>query len=190
MSRKDGNQERGRVKTVWFDRLIWRRLRVLAALAEAPGTVAREVLMRAAGLHLYGPTPETSARLFYMDLAWLRVALLCYAAEWSMNPAIVTVAIVAPAAWLLLSDHRRLDARTYASKCSPCIWGCCMPVEMIIDPWNPSARYRFETFCYGPKSCDFYRAGPARQAPGRKEMTYTEEDWVDEDATAHRWPDE
>ena len=83
--------------------------------------------------------------------------------------------------------HRRLDARTYDMKCMSCIWGCRMPVEMIIDQWNPSRKqYRFETFCYGPKSCPFYRPGPARKVPGRKGMSYTEEDWVDEDATSHR----
>jgi len=87
--------------------------------------------------------------------------------------------------------HRRLDARTYEAKCTTCIWGCRMPVEMIIDQWNPSKKqYRFETFCYGLKSCPFYRPGPARKVPGRKGMSYTEEDWVDEDATAHRGPDE
>jgi hypothetical protein len=87
--------------------------------------------------------------------------------------------------------HRRLDARTYESNCSTCIWGCRMPVEMIIDHWNPSQkRYRFETFCYGPKSCPIYRAGPTRKVPGRKGMSYTEEDWVDEDATSHREPDD
>lgn len=87
--------------------------------------------------------------------------------------------------------HRRLAAHTYESKCLTCIWGCRMPVEMIIDHWNPSKkRYRFETFCYGPKSCSFYRAGPTRKVPGRKGMSYTEEDWVDEDATAHRGLDD
>ena len=87
--------------------------------------------------------------------------------------------------------HRRLDARTYDAKCTTCIWGCRMPVEMIIDQWNPSKKqYRFETFCYGPKSCVFYRPGPTRKVPGRKGMSYTEEDWVDEDATAHRGPDD
>ena len=87
--------------------------------------------------------------------------------------------------------HRRLDVRTYDTKCTTCIWGCRMPVEMIIDQWNPSKKqYRFETFCYGPKSCPFYRSGPARKVPGRKGMSYTEEDWVDEDATAHRGPDD
>jgi hypothetical protein len=87
--------------------------------------------------------------------------------------------------------HRRLDARTYVAKCLTCIWGCRMAVEMIIDPWNPKQRkYRFETFCYGPKSCRFYRAGPTRKAPGRQGMTWEEEDWVDDDATSHRGPDE
>ncbi len=83
--------------------------------------------------------------------------------------------------------HRRLAARTYETKCMTCIWGCRMPVEMIIDHWNPARKqYRFETFCYGPKSCSFYRAGALRKVPGRKGMSYTEEDWVDEENTSHR----
>ena len=87
--------------------------------------------------------------------------------------------------------HCRLDARIYDSKCLTCIWGCRMPVEMVIDHWNPSQkRYRFETFCYGPKSCSFYHSGPTRKVPGRKGMSYTEEDWIDEEATSHRgWDD-
>jgi len=69
--------------------------------------------------------------------------------------------------------------------------GCRMPVEMIIDQWNPSKKqYRFETFCYGPKSCSLYRAGAKRTVPGRKGMSYTEEDWVDEETTSHRGPDD
>jgi hypothetical protein len=35
--------------------------------------------------------------------------------------------------------HRRLSLATYDSKCSSCVWGCSMPVEMIIDHWNPGA---------------------------------------------------
>jgi hypothetical protein len=87
--------------------------------------------------------------------------------------------------------HRRLDARTYEAKCTTCLWGCRMPAEMIIDQWNPNVReHRFETFCYGPKSCALYRAGPTRKVPGRKGMSWEEEDWVDEDETEHRGPDE
>lgn len=87
--------------------------------------------------------------------------------------------------------HRRLDIRTYEAKCLNCIWGCNMAVEMIIDQWNPSnKKIRTETFCYGPKSCQFYKAGPTRKVPGRKGMSWEEEDWVDEDAVAHRGMDE
>jgi len=87
--------------------------------------------------------------------------------------------------------HRRLSARTYESKCRSCIWGCRMPVEIIVDQWQPGKkRYRYETFCYGPKSCPFYQAGPTRKVPGRRGMTWEEEDWVDEGETAHWGMDE
>ena len=88
--------------------------------------------------------------------------------------------------------HRRLAARTYASApCSSCIWGAHMAVEMILDHWNPDRRkYRTETFCYGPKSCRFYRPGPTRKVPVRRGMSFHEGDWVDEQETAHRDIDE
>jgi len=84
--------------------------------------------------------------------------------------------------------HRRLDARTYGSKCLPCLWGCRMPVEITPDQWNPGVKkYRTEPFCYGPKSCRLYKAGPTRKVQGRKAgMVWEEEDWVDEEATGHR----
>jgi hypothetical protein len=66
-----------------------------------------------------------------------------------------------------------------------------MAVEMIIDQWKPDQkRYRFETFCYGPKSCVFYKAGPIRKVPGRKGMMWEEADWVDEGAVSHRGLDD
>ena len=87
--------------------------------------------------------------------------------------------------------HRRLDSQTYELKCQTCIWGCLMPVEIIIDQWNPSnKKYRFEAFCYGPKSCSIYKSGPTRKVPGRRGMTCEEEDWIDEEAVSHRGDDE
>jgi len=87
--------------------------------------------------------------------------------------------------------HRRLDGRVYDRSCLACIWGARMPVTLIIDQWKPDIRrYRFETFCYGPKSCPLYRAGPTRKVPGRRGMSWEEEDWVDTDATAHRGVDD
>lgn len=87
--------------------------------------------------------------------------------------------------------HRRLAARTYDTKCTSCIWGCRMPVEIIVDNWNPNKKkYRFETFCYGPLSCKLYKAGPNRKVEGRNGMVYVEEDWVDEEMTSYRKLDE
>ena len=83
--------------------------------------------------------------------------------------------------------HRRLSARTYGSKCWSCVWGCRMPVTIIVDNWKPDEKlYRFETFCYGPKSCSFYKSGPRRKVPGRRGMVWEEPDWVDEESTSHR----
>jgi hypothetical protein len=87
--------------------------------------------------------------------------------------------------------HRRLDPRTYEGKCKSCIWGCHMPVEIIIDHWKPTQKqYRFETFCYGPRSCGLYKAGPRRKVQGRKGMVWEESDWVDDDAVSHRGMDD
>ena len=87
--------------------------------------------------------------------------------------------------------HRRLDAGAYESICRNCIWGCRMPVEMTLDQWNPEQKsYRKETFCYGPKSCPLYQAGSVREVPGRNGTTWIEEDWVDEEATSHRGPND
>jgi hypothetical protein len=66
-----------------------------------------------------------------------------------------------------------------------------MAVTMIIDQWNPGVvKHRLEAFCYGPKFCPLYRPGAARKVPGRRGMSYTEEDWVDEEATRHRGAEE
>ena len=87
--------------------------------------------------------------------------------------------------------HRRLATRTYTTHCQSCVWVCRMPVEIILDQWNPQQKqYRFKSFCYGPKSCPIYQPGSTRRVPGRQGMVWEEPDWVDEDATAHRDLDE
>lgn len=66
-----------------------------------------------------------------------------------------------------------------------------MAVEIIVDQWNPTRlQYRRETFCYGPLACPLYKAGPTRKVPGRKGMSWEEENWVDEEAVGHRAPEE
>jgi hypothetical protein len=77
--------------------------------------------------------------------------------------------------------HRRLDARTYEAKCTTCIWGCKMPVEIIVDQWDRTRgpgnlHHRMETFCYGPRDCAVYKAGPVRKVQGRKKWMVHEDD--------------
>ena len=87
--------------------------------------------------------------------------------------------------------HRRLAKRIYESRCRSCIWGARMAVEIIVDHWKPDIRkYRYETFCYGPKSCPIHRSGPVRKVPGRNGMSWTEEDWIEEELLSHRGPDD
>lgn len=40
------------------------------------------------------------------------------------------------------------------------------------------------------EAVEFYKAGPTRKVPGRKGMSWEEEDWIDEEATSHRDEDE
>lgn len=65
--------------------------------------------------------------------------------------------------------HRKLDLRTYETKCRQCPWGIMMATEITLDQWNPlRKKYRYETHRYGPRDCHNYKAGRARVVPGRK----------------------
>ncbi len=123
---------------------------------------------------------------------YYRVSKLKVLAENPLDASFSPWTIVPPALPVYRErGPRRLSVRTYESKCTSCIWGCKMAVEIIIDQWNPGKRkYRMETFCYGPKNCTLYASGPIRKVPGRNGMVYEEEDWVDEMLTSHREEDE
>ena len=87
--------------------------------------------------------------------------------------------------------HRRLDPKTFRTRCITCRWACRMAVEIILDKWDPSLRkYRYETFCYGPNACPFYRAGRTRRVPWKGGPSVEIPDWVDREATEHRGPDD
>jgi len=143
--------------------------------------------MRVSSLAEPVPTPERETADFY------KVSALTVESPGAAEPPHPPPWCGVPPALEVYRERgrRRLDARTFDARCRACQWGCRMAVTMIIDPWNPSQRrYRFETFCYGPKSCALYRAGPTRKVPGRKGVSWEEENWVDEEATAHRSADE
>jgi hypothetical protein len=86
---------------------------------------------------------------------------------------------------------RRLSATTYRSKCTSCIWGCEMAVETRACSWGvQQPQFRREAFCYGPKSCSLYQAGPERRIEGIDGRVYIEGDAEDEERTSDRGWDE
>jgi len=59
--------------------------------------------------------------------------------------------------------------------------------EMIIDQWNPNKRYyRTEDVLLRSSELPFLRTRTGTQGSRRRGMTYTQEDWVDIEATSHR----
>lgn len=85
------------------------------------------------------------------------------------RPADIKGGIAEPLPVYRERGHRRLDLRTYDTKCRQCPWGIMMATEITLDQWNPRRKkYRYETHCYGPRDCPNYKAGRARIVPGRK----------------------
>lgn len=84
---------------------------------------------------------------------------------------------------------RMLDTRRYKSKCLTCKWAAMANVIIEYD-FGVSQRLRFESFCYGPKSCPLYTMGRPRAVPYKGMGSLYDEGWLDEDMTAHRDWDE
>jgi hypothetical protein len=79
-----------------------------------------------------------------------------------------------PPPWLIeppaLSTYERrgprlLSLSLWKGKCFQCIWANMSNVEIIWNFDTGTKRYRFETFCYGPISCRFYKMGRPRSVP-------------------------
>jgi hypothetical protein len=84
---------------------------------------------------------------------------------------------------------RMLDARRYKSKCMSCKWAAMANVTIEYD-FGRSQRLRFESFCYGPKSCPLYTMGRPRAVPYKGMGSDYDSGWLDEDMTSHRDWDE
>ena len=84
---------------------------------------------------------------------------------------------------------RMLDKRRYNTKCHPCKWAA-MANAIIEYDFGVSQRLRFESFCYGPKSCPLYAMGRPRAVPYKGMGSVYDEGWLDDDMTAHRDWDE
>ena len=84
---------------------------------------------------------------------------------------------------------RMLDKKRWGSKCKTCKWACMANVTIEYN-WGVSQKFRFETFCYGPKSCKNYAMGRPRAVPYKDCGSSYDEGWLDDICTENRdWDD-
>lgn len=80
---------------------------------------------------------------------------------------------------------RMLDRRSWNSKCFRCRWACMANVTIEYN-WGVSQKFRFESFCYGPKNCKLYKMGKPRAVPYKDCGSLYDEGWLDEICTERR----
>ena len=84
---------------------------------------------------------------------------------------------------------RMLNTTSYKGKCFQCVWATMSAVEIEYD-WGVSKKYRFESFCYGPKSCKLYKMGRPRAVPYKGDGATYDEGWLDDICSERRgWDD-
>lgn len=81
---------------------------------------------------------------------------------------------------------RLLSKSLWETKCFKCIWANMANVEVQWDFDKEIKKYRFETFCYGPKSCKFYKMGRARSVPYKNRGSAIDDGYLDELCTEGR----
>ncbi len=81
---------------------------------------------------------------------------------------------------------RILSKSLWETKCFKCIWGNMANVEIQWDFDKDIKKYRFETFCYGPKSCEFYKMGRPRSVPYKNRHSAIDDGYLDELCTEGR----
>ncbi len=84
---------------------------------------------------------------------------------------------------------RMLDKRTWSKKCFQCKWAAMANVTIEYN-WGVSQKFRFESFCYGPKSCGLYNGGKPRAVPYIHEGSDYDDGWLDEICTERRDSDD
>lgn len=84
---------------------------------------------------------------------------------------------------------RILSLSCWKGKCFQCVWANMAAVEIEYN-WGISKKYRFESFCYGPKSCKLYKMGKPRSVPYKNLGVFYDEGWLDDLCTERREYDE
>jgi len=85
---------------------------------------------------------------------------------------------------------RMLSRSSWKTKCFKCIWATMANVEVQWDFDRNIKKYRFESFCYGPKSCKYYKMGKPRAVPYKGRSAAMDEGWLDDLCTENRDYDE
>ena len=80
---------------------------------------------------------------------------------------------------------RMLSKSRWKGKCFTCKWAAMANVAIEYD-WGVQQKYRFESFCYGPKNCKRYSMGKPRAVPDKQVGTCYDEGWLDEICTERR----
>ena len=80
---------------------------------------------------------------------------------------------------------RMLDKARWRNRCFKCKWACMANVAIEYD-WGVTQKYRFESFCYGPKNCKLYQMGKPRPVPYKDSWTDYDDGWIDEICTQNR----
>ena len=85
---------------------------------------------------------------------------------------------------------RQLAASRYKDQCFQCAWANMSAVQIIWNFDRGTYKYRFESFCYGPKSCKFYAMGRARSVSCKGMGTSYDDGDLDDVCTMSRGWDE
>lgn len=85
---------------------------------------------------------------------------------------------------------RMLSKSQWKGKCFTCYYATMSNVEIQWDFDRDIKKYRFEPFCYGPKSCKYYKSGRARSVPYKGRDSAMDTGWLDDICTENRGWDE
>ena len=80
---------------------------------------------------------------------------------------------------------RMLAAASWKSKCFTCKWACMANVTIEYN-WGRTQKFRFESFCYGPKNCKLYKMGKPRAVPYKDCGSCYDTGWLDDICTENR----
>jgi hypothetical protein len=85
---------------------------------------------------------------------------------------------------------RMLSKSLWKTKCFKCVWANMSNIEIQWDFDKNIKKYRFETFCYGPKSCKFYKMGRPRSVSYKNRDSAFDDGYLDELCTEGRDEDD